>query len=87
MVNICCIFHRLCVVNVSMADNEYQYAYLSMGGGKSNEKTDQLGNGVQAQVANQGTTTGQGAGEQSAYNRNAGHVASALGVNHTDHSH
>lgn len=70
-----------------MGDDEYQYAYLSMGGEKSNDKTAQLGNGVQAQVANQGTTTSQGAGGQSAYNRNSGHVASALGVNHADHSH
>jgi hypothetical protein len=69
-----------------MADNEYQYAYLNLGSSKSHEKTSELGNGVQAQVANQGTTTSGGAGAQSAFNRNSGHVASALGTNEADHS-
>lgn len=70
-----------------MADDEYQYAYLCQGSSKANAKTSELGNGVQAQVANLGTTTSGGAGNDSAFNRNSGQVASALGGQQADHSH
>lgn len=69
-----------------MEDSEYHYSYLAKVGDKGHADGDQIGNGTQAQVVNQGTTTSHGAGDTSAFNRNAGYTASATGANNSQGS-